>query len=66
MATTSVESWSKMKETRIRLEKCWKIDINWSLYPEWLKEVSIPAVLQDITVIIVSINCRVVKRLELQ
>jgi hypothetical protein len=38
MATTG-ESWAKLKETRQRLEKCWQIDINWSLYPATLKEV---------------------------
>ena len=28
----SPESWSKLKETRQHLEKCWKFDIDWSLY----------------------------------
>ena len=39
----SPETWSKMKETRHRLENCWKIDLNWSLYPETLKQVSMHA-----------------------
>ncbi len=38
MATTG-DSWAKLKETRQRLEKCWEVDINWSLYPSSLKEV---------------------------
>jgi len=29
----------KLKETRSRLEKWWKTDIAWSLYPETLKKV---------------------------
>ena len=40
MAVTP-ETWSKMKETGQRLENCWKMDLNWSLYPESLKQVSI-------------------------
>ena len=34
-------SWEKLRETRKRLEKCWKIDIDWCLFPSYLnKEVS--------------------------
>ena len=33
------ESWTKLKETRVRLEKSWEIDLDWSLYPASLKEV---------------------------
>ena len=29
------------KETRERLERCWKEDIDWDLYPEPLKKVNI-------------------------
>lgn len=39
MATTP-ETWGKMKETRHRLENCWKLDINWSLFPDTLQKVS--------------------------
>ena len=42
MAATP-ETWSKMKDTRHRLENCWKTDLNWSLYPEALKKVSVLA-----------------------
>ena len=35
----SPESWGKLKETRRRLETCWKIDLDWSLFPDALKEV---------------------------
>lgn len=31
--------WEKLKEARSRLEKCWKMDIEWSLYPETIKRV---------------------------
>ena len=34
-----IDTWEKLKETRSRLEKCWKIDIEWSLYPETIKRV---------------------------
>ena len=34
------DNWAKLKATRQRLEKCWDIDIDWSLYPEQLKEVT--------------------------
>lgn len=27
-------------ETKMRLERCWKVDINWELYPMVLQEVS--------------------------
>ena len=37
---SNLDSWVKVKETRKRLEKCWDIDIDWSLYPGALKEVS--------------------------
>ena len=33
------DSWAKLKETRLRLEKAWETDINWNLYPPALKEV---------------------------
>ena len=33
------ESWAKLKETRLRLEKGWEVDIDWSLYPHALREV---------------------------
>lgn len=36
---TGVDAWEKLKETRSRLEKCWKMDINWSLYPETIRNV---------------------------
>jgi hypothetical protein len=32
-----METWAKLKETRTRLEKCWEVDIEWSLY---LREVN--------------------------
>ena len=35
----SPDNWSKLRETRQRLEKCWKLDIDWSLYPQEIKEV---------------------------
>lgn len=34
------ESWSKLKDTRKRLQKCWDMDLDWSLFPEALKAVS--------------------------
>ena len=40
MATTP-ETWGKMKETRHRLENGWKLDIDWSLFPDTLKNVSL-------------------------
>lgn len=36
---SSGEGWEKLKETRHRLEKCWKMDLDWTLYPEIIKEV---------------------------
>lgn len=27
-------------ETKARLEKCWKVDIKWDLYPKVIREVS--------------------------
>lgn len=27
-------------QTRSRLEDCWKVDVNWELYPEKLQQVS--------------------------
>lgn len=36
---TGVDAWEKLKETRSRLEKCWKMDIQWSLYPETITKV---------------------------
>lgn len=41
----SPEMWSKMKETRHRLEKCWKMDLDWSHYPATLKQVSMLSVI---------------------
>lgn len=34
------ESWAKMLETRQRLEKCWKLDVDWKLFPSAIKNVS--------------------------
>lgn len=48
----SPETWSKMKETRHRLENCWKMDLNWSLYPETLKQVSMQFFLVLLKVIV--------------
>ena len=28
------------KDTRERSEKCWELDINWDLYPDYLRKVS--------------------------
>lgn len=33
------DTWARLKETRLRLEKNWDVDIDWSLYPDELKEV---------------------------
>ena len=33
------ESWSKLRETRLRLKVCEGIDIDWTLYPKVLEEV---------------------------
>ena len=30
----------RAKDTRNRLEKCWENDVDWNLYPSYLKEVS--------------------------
>ena len=38
---TSPDTWAKMKDTRHKLEKCWETNLDWSLYPESIKEVSI-------------------------
>jgi hypothetical protein len=35
-----IESWAKLRETRKRLEKCWELDLDWSLYPQSLKKVT--------------------------
>ena len=32
---------SNVQELRKRLDKCWALDIDWKLYPEFLKEVSV-------------------------
>lgn len=40
MMAASGESWAKLKETRQRLQKCWQTDLDWSLYPASLREVS--------------------------
>ena len=34
------DNWAKLKETRVRLEKLWVKDIDWTLYPETLCQVS--------------------------
>ena len=31
----------RRKGTRERLEKCWELDINWNLHPDYLREVHI-------------------------
>lgn len=46
MAVTPKSSMSALSaafETKSRLEKCWKTDINWELYPKIISEVSILA-----------------------
>ncbi len=35
------QSWEKVRNTRARLQKCWEIDLDWSLLPDCIKEVSI-------------------------
>ena len=30
----------KSRETRLRLEKCWDMELNWDLLPDKLKQVS--------------------------
>ena len=43
MATTpkqAVKTLAGAVETKLRLERCWKVDINWELYPMVLQEVS--------------------------
>ncbi len=34
------QGWKKVLETRKRLEKCWAEDIDWTLYPDYIKVVS--------------------------
>ena len=36
---SSGDSWEKLKETRHRLEKCWEMDFDWTLYPDIIKKV---------------------------
>lgn len=38
-STCSSDSWSKLLETRQRLERCWSLDIDWDLYPTTFKNV---------------------------
>lgn len=40
-AMASPISWKKLKETRQRLHKCWKVDLDWSIFPASLKDVSV-------------------------
>ena len=30
-AAVSPDTWAKLKETRLRLGKCWEVDLDWSL-----------------------------------
>ena len=45
MAAGSVLSAPKHQvaifETRLRLEKCWRVDVNWNSYPEVIRQVCI-------------------------
>ena len=34
-------NWKRILETRKRLDKCWSEDIDWTLYPETLKNVCV-------------------------
>ena len=35
----SVDTWDRLKETRLRLQKCWEVHLDWSLFPDSLKQV---------------------------
>ena len=39
MASSPGDSWNKLRETR-RLELCWSEELDWSSFPQTLKEVS--------------------------
>ena len=42
MATPrKIDNDCKTLELKKRLEKCWELDLDWALYPAFLKEVSL-------------------------
>ena len=41
MAMMSTPGTERAKDTRKRLESCWKVDLAWDKYPLFLSEVSI-------------------------
>ena len=39
MASSPADSWSKLRETRRRLEFCWNEELDWRPFPQTLREV---------------------------
>lgn len=50
----SPDSWGKLKETRKRLQKCWGMDLDWSLFPKSLQEVRCNLAIYRISLIVAS------------
>ena len=44
MASCNSPHSARSRDTRLRLERAWKEDINWDLYPTALSTVSMPVV----------------------
>ena len=40
MASPKTEFQKKASDAYKNLQGCWKVDLNWSIYPEIIKEVS--------------------------
>lgn len=36
----AAKSFAGAVETKVRLEKCWNVDLNWDLYPTVIKKVN--------------------------